>query len=62
MEKTEQTGLHPIEMYNEMACCMAYCVGATYDNVEEIANGFTGIEVLDCFELIRERLKDYIKE
>ena len=30
--------IHPIEMCSEMACCIAYCIGATSDNVEEIAN------------------------
>ena len=62
MKKTERTGLHPIEMYNEMALCMAYCIGATYDNAEEVSNEFTGKEVMDCFEFIKERLKHHIKE
>lgn len=56
MAKVGQIELHPIEMYNEMACCMAYCIGATYDNVEEIASKFTNTEVWDCLDLIRERL------
>lgn len=30
--------LHPIEICSEMAYCIAYCIGATYNNVEEIAN------------------------
>lgn len=34
--------LHPIEMCSEMACCIAYCIGATYENVEEIANKIPG--------------------
>lgn len=36
--KIDEIKLHPIEMCNEMACCIAYCIGATYDNVEEIAS------------------------
>lgn len=48
--------LHPIEMSNEMACCMAYCIGATYDNVEEIANTFTDEEIWGCISLIREKI------
>lgn len=50
--------LHPIEMYNEMACCIAYCVGATYDNVEKIANKIPENMVLECIEMIRDKIKD----
>ena len=39
-----------------MACCMAYCIGATYDNVEEIANTFTDEEIWGCISLIREKI------
>ena len=36
--KIDKIKLHPIEMCNEMACCIAYCIGVTYDNVKEIAS------------------------
>lgn len=35
--KIDKIKLHSIEIYNEMACCIAYCIGATYDNVEDIS-------------------------
>lgn len=50
--------LHPIEMYNEMACCIAYCVGATYDNIEKIANKISEDMVLECIDMIRGKIKD----
>lgn len=50
--------LHPIEIHNEMACCIAYCIGATYDNVEEIADQISSEMVFECIEMIRDRVKD----
>ena len=58
MAKIKEIELHPIEIYSEMACCIAYCIGATYDNVEEIANTLTNTEVWDCIGLIRERISE----
>ena len=40
--KIDKIKLHPIEMCSEMACCIDYCIGATYENVEEIANKIPG--------------------
>ena len=50
--------LHSIEIYNEMACCIAYCIGATYDNVEDIANQISSEMVFECIDMIRDRVKD----
>ena len=50
--------LHPIEMCNEMACCIAYCIGATSKNVEEIANQIPEDMVLECIDMIRNKVKD----
>lgn len=54
--KVEKISLHPTEMYSEMAFCIAYCIGATYDNAEQIANQITGDEIEDCIDLIRSRM------
>lgn len=54
----EKIKLQPIEMCSEMACCIAYCIGATYDNVEEIANQIPGDMVLECIDMIRDKIKD----
>lgn len=50
--------IHPIEMCSEMACCIAYCIGATYDNVEEIANQISEDMVFECIDMIRDKIKD----
>lgn len=50
--------LHPIEICNEMACCIAYCIGATYENVEEIASQIPEDKVFECVEMIRNKVKD----
>ena len=56
MIEVKDIKLYPIEMYSEMACCIAHCIGATYDNVEEVANTIPDEEVWKCIELIRERI------
>ena len=58
MAKVELIKLDPTEMFSEMAFTMAYCVGADYENAEEIANNFTPEEVEGCITLIRERLME----
>ena len=50
--------IHPIEMCSEMACCIAYCIGATYDNVEEIANQIPEDMVFEYIDMIRDKIKD----
>ena len=50
--------LHPIEMCNEMACCIAYCIGATSENVEEIAYQIPEDMVFGFIDMIREKVKD----
>lgn len=50
--------IHPIEMCSEMACCIAYCIGATSDNVEEIANKIPEDMVFECIDMIRDKVKD----
>lgn len=50
--------LHPIEMCNEMACCIAYCIGATSENVEEIANQISEDMVFECVDMIRDKVKN----
>ena len=50
--------IHPIEMCSEMACCIAYCIGATSDNVEEIANKIPEDMVFECIDIIRDKVKD----
>lgn len=56
MAKVELIKLHPIEMGSIMCACIAHCIGATYDNLEEIERTITEEEVCDCIELIRERM------
>lgn len=56
--KIDEIKLHPIEIYNEMACCIAYCIGATYNNVEEIADQISREMVFECIDMIRDRVKD----
>ena len=56
--KVEKIRLHPIELYSEVALCIAYCIGATYDNAEQIANQITEDEIEDCIDLIRSRMCD----
>lgn len=54
----DEIKLHPMEICSEMACCIAYCIGAMYDNVEEIANQIPEDMVLERIEMIREKVKD----
>ena len=56
MANIEEIKLHPIELYSEVAFCIAYCIGATYDNAEKIANIITEDEIEDCIDLIRSRM------
>jgi hypothetical protein len=56
MAKVELIQLHEAEIVSEMALTMAYCIGATYDNAEKIANSFTPEEIYECVTLIREKL------
>ena len=57
MIEVKDIELYPIEILSEIACCIAYCIGATYDNVEEIANTIPDEELWKCIELIRERMR-----
>lgn len=50
--------IHPIEMCSEMACCIAYCIGATSDNVEEIANKIPEDMVFECIDMIRDKVEN----
>ena len=52
----EKIKLHELELYSEVAFCIAYCIGATYDNAEQIANKITEDEIEDCIDLIRSRM------
>ena len=54
--KVELIQLHEAEIASEMAFTMAYCIGATYDNAEKIANSFSPEEICECILLIREKL------
>ena len=58
MSEVNDIKLHRIELKNEVACCIAYCIGATYDNVETIANTITDEEIEDCISRIRSRMCD----
>ena len=58
MKKVNEIKLHPIELYSEVANCIAYCIGASYEDVEEIANAITHSEIADCIELIRNRISN----
>ena len=60
--KIDKIKLHPIEIYNEMACCIAYCIGATSENVEEIANQIPEDMVFECVEMIRDKVKDNLTD
>lgn len=50
--------IHPVEMCSEMACCIAYCIGATSDNVEEIANKIPEDMVFECIDMIRDKVEN----
>lgn len=56
MAEVDDIKLHPAEIVNELACCIAYCIGADYENVEKIADTITLEEITDCIELIRNRM------
>lgn len=56
--KIDKIKLYPMEICSEMACCIAYCIGATYDNVEQIANQIPEDMVLECIDMIRDKVKD----
>lgn len=58
MAEVKEIKLHPVEIQNEVACCIAYCIGATYENVEQIANTITEEEIEDCISRIRMRMCD----
>lgn len=58
MVEVNEIKLHPVEIRNEVACCIAYCIGATYENVEQIANTITEEEIEDCISRIRMRMCD----
>ena len=58
MAEVKEIKLHPVEIRNEVACCIAYCIGATYENVEQIANTITEEEIEDCISRIRMRMCD----
>lgn len=53
----EEIKLHPIEMCSEMACCIAYCIGATSESVEKVANKIPEDMVLECIDMIRDKVK-----
>lgn len=53
MANVENIKLHPSELYNDMAICIAYCIGATYDTAEQIANTITNDEIEECIDTIR---------
>lgn len=58
MAEVNKIKLHPIELKSEVAICIAYCIGATYENAEQIANTITEEEINDCIERIRSRMCD----
>lgn len=58
MAKVNDIKLHPVELKNEVALCIAYCIGATYEDAEQIANEITEDEIEDCIDRIRMRMYD----
>ena len=54
--KVRKIELHPAELYSEMARCIAYCIGATYDDAGQIADLITEDEIMDCIDLVRSRM------
>lgn len=58
MAKVDKIQLHQVELYNEVALCIAYCIGATYEDAEQIANTITVDEIEDCIDRIRMRMCD----
>ena len=56
MLKQNKVKIPPLEFYNELAVCMAYCIGATKDNVSEIANKITIHEIEECANQIRNMM------
>lgn len=55
--KVEKIKIHPVEMGNQMACCIAYCIGANHENVEEIANKIPESVVDECIVMIRDKME-----
>lgn len=45
-----------LELYNQVALCMAYCTGATKENAKEIANSLTLLEISKCINEIRNMM------
>ena len=58
MAEVSDISLCSTELYNEVAFCIAYCIGATYENAEQIANTITVEEIEDCISRIRMRMCD----
>lgn len=58
MAEVNNIKLSNVELYNEVACCIAYCIGADYENVEKIADTITEEEIEDCISRIRNRMCD----
>lgn len=58
MAEVSNIKLHNVELYNEVACCIAYCIGADYENVERIADKLTVEEIEDCISAIRNRMRN----
>lgn len=52
MSKNEPS-ISTTELYNEMSFCIAYCIGANYDNAEQIANSVTIEQIEECIDQIR---------
>lgn len=51
--------LHPFEITSELAYTIAYCIGASYDDEEEIANLIPHDLIMDVLTYIRKTAIQY---
>lgn len=58
MTQIKDIKLDPIELRSEVALCIAYCIGASYDDAIKIASAITEKEIDDCIFLIRNRMNN----
>ena len=61
MVKVEKIKLYEEELISDVAFCIAYCIGANYDNDEEVANSIDRDEIVDVVFAIREIHEKYLK-
>lgn len=60
MAKVDKIRLHPEELISDVCFCIAYCIGADYENDEVIANSLCDDEIAEVIETIRKIHEKYL--